>query len=334
MLKDVLKQFNLQQTGSKTIQLPTGEYIDLTVSSQRKELTSWLTSLFGSEEQAEDQFNKLSPLALSKEKPWPYIIKALFNISENKKSMLTNKSIAELKDEFVSKIGKARLRLLNSIAAHSIDKSFVIDGVKFCLTYEADRASLLQRLLDSPVETYLALSPQYKYFLTSTTHFGNLLVNMGRIKLAASGSYDREMVLHTLNRFKMQAVPQSEMRELFKLLVKFYEHANHGYLFTFFNPATRTNVELNQNNLNQLEDLLVRVLESNMSYDVLLTEWVDKAIKYGIITNPLNWLVTVLMTKSDPTEEYRDWDWYDEDAMVSRYGLIKSGDGISKDLYV
>ena len=102
MLREVLLRFHRQQRGPTEFKLPSGDNINLGISAHAKHLTQWVLELFDDNEtRAKEQVMAVVPRALTKGAPWPYLIRALWNMAENRSTFVDKgTSYQSVKKEF------------------------------------------------------------------------------------------------------------------------------------------------------------------------------------------------------------------------------------------
>jgi hypothetical protein len=329
MLTSILKAFKNQQSGPVIFTRPDGVEVDLRIKRDTSSTCKWILQLFdGDEDAACEAVSSVTARALNKAgAPWPYLLKALENIAQERRAKRPKKdeSPREIHDRFVDLLGISRMWLFGAIRVANDQMSVMVDGDPLLTDSVPDHARLQAWLLgDDPYVIHNLLSPQFRYKYTRSNGLQTLIDDVRSIRLAIDTLGDvsalRKDALALLKKQVKSCPLKNEFHHCLKAIQCFYQKVQHPTLLVFRRYGKRAYLPMSHNMVQEhLSDFVTTKRYTDS--DAIRARWLKSALRLGVITRPLDWLTATIRTGIDPTEEWRDSQWYDDDHMVNVFGL-------------
>lgn len=338
MLVEILKRFNGQQSGPGRFSLPDGDDVDLRSKHDRHVVTKWILDQFGGdEEEASSKVESIMSRALTKAKaPWPYLIRALSSeaSSQGPKNQhgSTRREIAKL---IRTKFGKSRLDLLAEIKeASAEDGRVVLDGRIVKLSEDDGRVYLYNWLLDQhhlpqPFEFYHLVSPQFLFRYEQERGFQTLAEDLRTIVALASERHDDNADRALLQDIFTAALASrhdeyqradTELGICIGYCKRYCASFHHPSLLSVHLPHRKGFCTLADNKVRETAvDALRKACEKDL--DSPRSLWMRHALRYGIITNPISYLLFVAEHDFDPVEDWMPFDPIPESAAMHEMGF-------------
>lgn len=337
MLVEVLKRFHEQQNGPSRFELPGGDEIDLRSKHDKIRVTKWILAKFGGDDaEASSKVEELAKLAIAKARaPWPYLVRSISNAASEVNSRPSfGSTTKEIAKHIKAHFGRARVDLLADIKASCGDEhSVTVDGRILKLAEQSDRVYLYnwllsQHALQCDYEFFALVSPQFLHRYNRDRGFQQLVEDL-RTVVAISGeqvdgsaaSLLKDLFQDCLkSRHDEYQRDDSELGLCIKLCA--------GHCSRFFHPSfsavhlphrkgfcTLSDKQVRDAVVGLLRDACQRDLDSPRAL------WVRQALNYGVITNPVSYLLSLAEYDIDPVEDWMATDCESVKAMTEDYGF-------------
>lgn len=338
MLVEILKRFNSQQSGPGRFSLPDGDDVDLRSKHDRATVTKWILSQFGGDEdEAVAKVESITNRALAKAKaPWPYLIRAIKDEATNQGPKNQHgSSCREVAKLVRTKFGKARLDLLAEIKEACAEENVVLDGRFLKLSEDGDRLHLYNWLLSQhhlpePFEFYHLVSPQFLFRYEHERGFQNLAEDLRTITAMASErsdvSADRALLQDVftaalVSRYDEHQRADTELGLCIRHCKQFCASFHHPSLLSVHLPHRKGFCTLADNKVREtVVDALRKACERDLNSPRSI--WVKQALRYGVITNPVSYLLSLAEYDIDPVEDWMPIDSPSKKVMTEEYGFV------------
>jgi len=217
--------------------------------------------------------------------------------------------------------------MLLEVAKASGVSTVDIENHQYTLRDKGDYAKVARWLLGhDPFVLHYLLSPQKHGRYLRTVGLQRLIDDVASIRLRLIEMADltnhQANVISLLNNAKQQCSMTCELSEALIYARKFYANISHAIMYLVKQPTGRsykTYTDLQSEISSRLKQATYR------SNDGLKAEWLQKALRLGIIVDPIDWILRVSETGFDPVDDWMDFSWYDEEKMKTAYGLRNVG---------